>query len=64
MNMGQAPQSPAPRRIAFLMWDITSETADFLFNLSNATLILGALAVLESDSNRVPNDDKCLKRLA
>lgn len=46
MKMGKAPQSPALSRITFLMWDITSETADWLFNLSNGILVIGAVAVV------------------
>jgi hypothetical protein len=46
MNADKAPHLSTRKRIAFLMWDITSETADLLFNLSNVILIIGALAVL------------------
>lgn len=37
---------PLPRTVRVLMWDITSAWADFLFNLSNIILLIGALAVL------------------
>ena len=35
-----------PRTVRVLMWNVTSPMADFLFNLSNVVLVIGALAVL------------------
>jgi hypothetical protein len=34
------------RTVRVLMWNVTSQMADFLFNLSNVVLVIGALAVL------------------
>jgi hypothetical protein len=35
-----------PKTVRVLMWDVTAPWVDFLFNVSNVVLIVGALAVL------------------